>query len=286
MTRDPAFDCHDESIEIVRTVAAHGAYRVAVFDFDGTLSLLRRNWQEVMIPMMVEVLQQTGTAETHDELRQCVEQFVTRLTGHQTIVQMIRLAEEVRRRGGTPEDPLQYKRRYHERLWKIVEPRIRAVREGSIPADEMLVPGSIELLEALRNKGLALYLTSGTDVQYVEHEAAVLGLDRMFDGRIYGAVDDYRRFSKGMIVDRILRQWQIEGRQLLGFGDGFVEIEEVKRVGGTAVGVASNETTRRGVNAWKRARLIEAGADIIVPHFGNWPALLRVLGLEPGAEAQ
>ena len=35
--------------------------RHVLFDFDGTLSLIREGWPEVMVPMMVEVLQATGT---------------------------------------------------------------------------------------------------------------------------------------------------------------------------------------------------------------------------------
>ena len=87
-------------IEIVNP--AHPADRsaAAIFDFDGTLSLLRRNWQDVMIPMMVEILAATGTRETREELARHVEDFVMRLNGKQTIYQMMQLAEEVADRGG------------------------------------------------------------------------------------------------------------------------------------------------------------------------------------------
>ncbi|MFM2095759.1 MAG: hypothetical protein RIS70_2883, partial [Planctomycetota bacterium] len=64
-----------------------------------------------------------------------------------------------------------------------------------------------------------------------------------------------------------------------GIGDGYVEIEEVKRVGGFALGVASNEDTREGINDWKRRRLIEAGADVIVGDYRELPAILKLLGL-------
>jgi beta-phosphoglucomutase-like phosphatase (HAD superfamily) len=64
----------------------------------------------------------------------------------------------------------------------------------------------------------------------------------------------------------------------VGFGDGFVEIEEIKRVGGTAVGVASDETTRAGVDVWKRDRLIRAGADIIIGDYRQQNELIARLG--------
>src|SRR5687768_18136623 len=101
------------SIEIVNPHHPCGPFRAAIFDFDGTLSLLRRNWQDVMIPMMADVLAATGTSESRDELFAHVEDFVMRLNGKQTIYQMIQLAEEVAQRGGTPRQPLEYKHQYH-----------------------------------------------------------------------------------------------------------------------------------------------------------------------------
>ena len=53
-----------------------------------------------MIPMMVKILQDTGTSETAEELHAITETFVMELNGKQTIYQMMRLAEEVVQRGG------------------------------------------------------------------------------------------------------------------------------------------------------------------------------------------
>jgi phosphoglycolate phosphatase len=68
-----------------------------------------------------------------------------------------------------------------------------------------------------------------------------------------------------MVIDRLIRENKLDQGGLMGFGDGFVEIEEVKGVGGIAVGVASDEKYRTGINEWKRNRLIQAGADVIIP---------------------
>jgi hypothetical protein len=38
----------------------------------------------------------------------------------------------------------------------------------------------------------------------------------------------------------------------------------VKRVGGVAVAVASDEVKRKGIHAWKRDRLVRAGADLVI----------------------
>lgn len=267
------------SVEVVRADHPRGDLQAVLFDFDGTLSLLRRNWQDTMIPMMVEVLAETGTKETREQLAAHVEEFVMRLNGRQTIYQMIQLADEVVKRGGQPLDPIAYKHRYHDLLWRQVGERVESVRSRRVPRDEMAVPGSRELLQTLRAAGLSLYLASGTDLKYVRDEVEVLGLTEFFGEHIYGALDDYKKFSKGMIIQKILSEVGVPGRQILGFGDGFVEIEEIKKVGGLAVGVASNEETRQGVNDWKRRRLIQAGADLIVPDYRELGRLLEQVGV-------
>jgi phosphoglycolate phosphatase len=264
-------------IETIHPDVPRGHFRSVLFDFDGTLSLLREGWPQVMIPMMVEVLRSTGTPEGGEELTAAVEEFVMRLNGRQTIYQMIRLAEEVRRRGGTPLDPLEYKHRYHELLMGRIRGRLQDLEEGSAAPEEWTVPGSHALLEALSARGLTLYLASGTDLKYVRREADLLGLTQFFGGRIYAALDDYKNFSKRQVIERMLREEGLGGEELLGFGDGFVEIEEVKRAGGVAVAVASDEVCREGVNAWKRDRLVRAGADLVIPHYRAHESLLEYL---------
>jgi phosphoglycolate phosphatase-like HAD superfamily hydrolase len=267
----------DEEIEILRPDLPRGRFRSVLFDFDGTLSLIREGWPQVMIPMMVDVLRQTGTPETDGQLTTAVEDFVMRLNGRQTIYQMIQLAEEVTRRGGTPLEPLAYKHRYHDLLMERIGERLDALQSGRAKPEEWTVAGSHELLDELRRRGMTLYLASGTDLEYVRREAELLGVVEYFGPHVYGALDDYKSFSKQMIIDRILQEENLHGAELLGFGDGFVEIEEVRKAGGVAVAVASDEEKRRGVNAWKRDRLVRAGADIVIPEYRRGKRLLRYL---------
>jgi len=240
--------------------------RVVLFDFDGTLSLIRSGWMKVMVPMMVEILLDLKTGETEEELQRVVEDFVWRLTGKETIYQMIALAEAIEARGGKPLEPLVYKKMYLDRLWHKIESRVEALRRGEDP-DHYLVPGARALLEQLKNRGLKMYLASGTDEVFMKEEARLLGITPYFEGGVYGALDDYKKFSKAILIQRILATADFQGNQFLGFGDGYVEIEEVKNVGGVAVGVASDEPACANVDEWKRLRLIGVGADYIVPNF-------------------
>ncbi len=265
------------ALETVRPGASATRARVALFDFDGTLSLIRAGWVDVMVPMMVDILAGLGTGESERELTEFVEEFVGRLTGRQTIYQMIEFAGHVKARGGRPKDPLEYKHQYLELLMDKIRHRREALRSGRTDPDEMIVPGGRRILDALRERGLTMYLASGTDQPFMREEARLLRLDGYFQGGIFGAIDDYKSFSKQLLVERIIRESDFEGPQFLGFGDGYVEIEAVKTVGGCAVGLATDEPDCATVDPVKRERLIGVGADWIAPNFNPHNELLAAL---------
>lgn len=266
-------------IEIIQPAIQRGNIRHALFDFDGTISLIREGWQAVMQPMMVEILMQTPHHEERDQIEALVKDFITRLTGKQTVYQMIQLAEEIEKRGGQAKDPLIYKHQYHALLMEHIQHRLEQLKAGQANPVDMVVPGSFEILKSLQERGVACYLASGTDEVFVLEEAELLGVTPYFKG-VYGAQDDYKNFSKKMVIDRIIQENHLGGSELVAFGDGYVEIEDAKSVGGISVGVASNEAARSGIDEWKRSRLIAAGADVIVPDFGEHEQLVRYLFME------
>lgn len=250
-----------------------------LFDFDGTLSLIREGWPEVMVPMFVEMLPARPN-ETEAARRQLCFEDIMRLNGKQTIYQMMQLAERIKERGGTPRDPLWYKHEYLRRLNERIRHRTDALRQGATQPEDLLVHGALGLLEELQRRGLTLYLASGTDEQFVKQEAELLVLTPYFGPHIYGALDNYKQFSKKMVIERILRENWIAGAQLLSFGDGYVEIQNTKEVGGLAVAVASDEAHNGSgrFDEWKRQRLLGVGADVVIPDFRDARALLsRIL---------
>lgn len=247
-----------------------------LFDFDGTLSLIREGWPEVMVPMFVEMLPPLPN-ETEAARRQLCFEDIMRLNGKQTIYQMMQLAERIKERGGTPREPLWYKHEYLRRLDERIRHRTDDLRAGRLKPDDLLVFGARAMLEQLQQRGLTLYLASGTDEQFVKAEAGLLDVARYFGKHIYGALDDYKQFSKKMIIERLLRENQIPGGQLLSFGDGYVEIQNTKEVGGLAVAVASDEANNGSgrFDEWKRQRLLGVGADVVIPDFRDAAALLQ-----------
>ena len=249
-----------------------------LFDFDGTLSLIRQGWPEVMVPMFTEMLPALP-GETEADRGRLAFDDIMRLNGKQTIYQMIQLAERIRERGGEAKEPLWYKHEYLRRLDQRIKDRIDGLRQGTIPPDDLLVHGARRLLENLKDRGLTLYLASGTDELFVKQEAELLDLTRYFGRRIYGAQDDFKTFSKKMVIERILRENGIRGEQLLSFGDGYVEIENTKEAGGLAVAVASDEANNGSgrMDEWKRERLSGVGADVVIPDFRDAAPLLELI---------
>jgi len=269
------------TMEQIRPGASAANAKVALFDFDGTLSLVRSGWMDVMVPMMVEILAGLKTGETDAELKSVVEDFVWRLTGKETIYQMIEFAGNVEKRGGRALDPLEYKKMYLDLLWERIRGRVEELKSGHVSPEKYMVPGTRALLESLKERGLKMYLASGTDEVYMKEEARLIDVAKYFDGGVYGALDDYKSFSKKILVHRILAGADVRGEEIIGFGDGYVEIEEVKLVGGVAVGVASTEPECMVVDEWKRQRLIGVGADFIVPNYLCHERLVGALFAKP-----
>jgi phosphoglycolate phosphatase len=266
----------DPEIEILRPDLPRGGYRAVLFDFDGTLSLLREGWPGIMVPLMVEALVRTGTKETEAELAVVAEEFVMALNGRPAIFQMARLVEEIRARSGMPDLPDDYLREYDARLLRVVGERVREIEEGVVPPHRWAVAGSHGILESLRERGMNLYLASGTHLKHVRSEADLLELSPFFGREIHAPDGDDTAFSKRGVIGRILAENNIRGHELLSFGDGVVETEEVRRVGGTAVALAS-DIEPGAVNRWKRDRLVKAGADAVIPDYRGHRVLVAWL---------
>ncbi len=264
-------------IERLRPGRPAGRARVVLFDFDGTISTIRSGWMDVMVRMMVEILSDCGSGESEQELTAVVVEFVGRLTGKQTMYQMVELAENVAKRGGTPPDPLEYKTLYLSLLNGKIAHRVAELRSGSAEPEKYMVPGARALLETLRERGLKMYLASGTDQVYMREEANLLDVAKYFDGGVFGALDDYKSFSKRILIQRLIADSEFRGDEFLGFGDGYVEIENIHEVDGVAVGVATDEPDCLRVDEWKRERLIKSGADYIIPNFLEQDVLLDAL---------
>src|SRR5512138_2977009 len=112
-----------------------------LFDFDGTLSLIREGWPQIMVPMFVEMLPPLS-GESEESRRHLCFEDIMRLNGKQTIYQMIQLAERIKERGGTPQEPLWYKKEYLRRLQARIHSRVEGIASRRFRCDDFLVYGS------------------------------------------------------------------------------------------------------------------------------------------------
>ena len=79
------------------------------------------------------------------------------------------------------------------------------------------------------------------------------------------------------VIDDIIKNNNLKGNELLVIGDGPVEIKECRKANGIAIGIASDEVRRYGLNQEKRTRLIKSGAQIIIPDFSQADKLMELL---------
>ncbi len=277
---------HDGTeIEVITGTLTLGRIEHAVFDHDGTISTLRQGWEGIMEPVMVKAILGPQYMEADEGLYRkvvdTVREYIDKSTGIQTILQMEALVEMVRQFECVPGDQVLdkfgYKEIYNDALMELVRSRLAKFERGELDVNDYTVKGAVRFVGELQSRGVKLYLASGTDREDVIAEATALGYAGLFEDRIYGSVGDVSKYSKKMVVEKILRENRLTGPQLACFGDGPVELREAKKRGGIAVGIASDEVRRHGLSAEKRARLIRAGADVVVPDFSQTEALLGYL---------
>lgn len=278
----------DSEIEIITTWHKPPEIKHAIFDNDGTISTFRQGWEYIMAPMMVRAIlgdrYDDAGETTLKKVRSAVDDLIDKTTGIQTLRQMLHLGELVREFGFVAEgdilDAHGYKEIYNEDLLAMVRRREAKLRRGEISTDDLSIKNAIPFLKVLYEKGIRLWLTSGTDTADVRHEAEVLGYAYLFEERIFGATGDIDAEAKKMVLDSILDSiGKDDAASIITFGDGPVEIRETHKRGGLTAGVASNELRRYGLNPSKRTRLIKAGADIVIPDFAQPEILLGLLNI-------
>ncbi len=276
----------NSEIEIVREPICIEKISHAIFDHDGTISVLREGWEKIMEPMMMMAIlgpvYSTADESTYHKVLGRVRKFIDSTTGIQTLVQMQGLVKLVREFGFVPEkevlDESGYKKIYNEALLELVRKRIGKLMRGELNIDDFAIKGVVPFLNKLHGAGIKLYMASGSDEDDVVEEAEALGYASLFEGRIYGAVGDVTKEAKKIVMDRIVKDIGVENaRHIVAFGDGPVELREINKRGGLAVGIASDEVRRFGLNQQKRSRLIRAGADIIIPDYSQIDILCKIL---------
>ncbi len=275
-------------IEIINKWPVNQQIKYAIFDHDGTISTLREGWEKIMAPMMEKAILgqefQEADESLYGRVHERVAGYIDATTGVQTISQMNGLISLIREFGIIPENEIlsesEYKKIYNETLLLMVRERVKKLSRNELVSEDFMIRNVGCFLKYLFDRGVILYLASGTDTGDVRNEAALLGYDKYFGDRILGSVGDIMKDAKRIVLDKILDTiGESESGSVITFGDGPVEIRETKKRGGITIGVASDDLKRFGLNENKRSRLIKAGADFIIPDFTQSQQLLKSLNL-------
>jgi rfaE bifunctional protein kinase chain/domain len=258
-------------IEIVSGLPPSGIC-AALFDFDGTISTIRAGWERIMEAVMVRDM---SSGERSGRLAGLVRDYIDATTGLPANAQVHGMVETVKELNGLDADARAAE--YDRELRRMVDARLERLQRGELSPDHFMISGVTRLLELLSRAGVELTLASGTPERDVVREAAVLGIAHFFGGRIHGSREDLTADAKKFALERMAAA--AGGlRHVVAFGYGPREIRETRRGGGYAVGVASNERERCGLNPAKRRRLVLAGADLVIADFLQADAILEMLG--------
>jgi len=190
------------------------------------------------------------------------------------------LVEQVEKyeRNSEAHDAWWYKDEYNRRLLEVVHRRTDKLICGEHKPEDYRIKGSLEFLEALKEKGIDIYLASGTDDVDVKREVKLVEI-KQYVKHVAGAPHRRADCSKEAMISNLIENQGLRGSELVVIGDGKVEIGLGVEAGAITIGAATDEINRSGMNEYKRKKLIVAGAHAIVSDFLKYEEILQWLGI-------
>jgi sugar/nucleoside kinase (ribokinase family)/beta-phosphoglucomutase-like phosphatase (HAD superfamily) len=257
---------------------------IAIFDHDGTLSTMRQSWEKIMSKMMAKAILEDSydliDSTMLKKITEDVDSLIEKTTGIQTILQMADLIKLIKKYKYVEDKdiktPAQYKASYKVLLNDGLKRKYELFELKHLNVKDLTIKDAIKTLKYFKDKGVTNYLASGSDKDDVEKEVVTFGYANYFDGGIFGSVGDINHDPKKKVMKDIISK--VEGKNVVVFGDGPVEMREGKKNNFLTIGLVSNEQQRFGINPAKRERLILAGADILIPDFSWIDKLGKILG--------
>ncbi|MCX5714608.1 MAG: HAD hydrolase-like protein [Candidatus Omnitrophica bacterium] len=230
--------------------------RLAIFDFDDTVSTALSFGMQIEEDMAIEIL--SGENEPTEAIRQEAHELMIGYLGRPVDQLVLQAIANAQGRGIIViKDAAAYCVEYRKRR----DARLKQ-EEKFWPQNPPLVKGIIPLLEYFHSRRIPCYVITGGDVAAREYVAEKIGLKKYFKG-IYGATGEAgnRQFNKADLIRVIMAREKAEGRevrpgQIAVFGDGQADVQNAKAVGAIAIGLAVDEAREKP--------LINARADAIV----------------------
>lgn len=252
-----------------------------LFDFDGTISLFRTGWQEVMENVMWEFIHEVLPKDDNQPLTSRwlgqINDYIQQSTGIQTIYQMQWLQRQIASLNSQKVRSIwEYKDAYRDALKTLIQGRLDVVANRKADPTKYLVAGAKDLLMCLRDLGFTLFLASGTDDVDVVREAELLGVSTLFTS-IQGAPDRSMENPKLEMMKQILARFTDHETIGAVIGDGPVEMQLGQEYRLITIGVASDDGGPHYNRSKKRERLRIAGAQLVVDDLSDIESITDVL---------
>lgn len=248
----------------------------AIFDFDGTISLIRDGWESVMEHCLVSWVSNNACSnEKLAEIKKDAKLLIDVTTGMNTIFQMDEAIELIRKHDCVAEKDIKTPEDYKYEYLSMLENKIRHRKDEikrSGATNKYIVPGAVDFLKHLKALGIYMVVLSGTDEKDVKAELELLGLNSYFN-KVFGAE---KRRDKRDVLDRLFERQDIIPNSSLIVGDGPIEISLGSEHGCKTLGVCM-PSDKSQVEMCKRKRLLltNSGADLLVRDFSDLNYILR-----------
>ena len=258
-------------IELLR--APVHKFTLAAVDFDGTMSLIRIGWQQVMHGVMKAALHDYHPNHAHIDTD--IRTYIAHSTGQPSIIQMAWVDEQVLLYGGPHRCAKNYLDQFSNAMKSQIDARVDSITDETT-ADAFMISGARQFLQALAQRDIRIALVSGTEHHHLVRESAALKIDSYFDAGIYGPGAHAPSFTKHDAIAQLVARYNVAPGAFISIGDGPVEIKAGKALGGYSLAVASDEHGG-GLDADKRQHLLDAGADAVVANFAHLDNLTHAL---------
>lgn len=139
------------------------------------------------------------------------------------------------------------------------------------PADRIeLLPGVLDLLEALKKRGAFLGLVTGNLEEIAWGKLKKAGIARYFSFGGFGSDNSDRREMAALAIKRCNAQYSLSGdNRIVLFGDTPYDMAAAAAIRALAVGVATGYPSRD--------QLLAAGADIVFDNLADTKTVMKVV---------
>lgn len=283
--------------------------RIVLFDFDGTLSDTFQLQYQVFGRLYHWIVSADANPNPSNEELKPGQDFLDRTNGVLASIQIRMMIEEAMARG-VKQDQLREILKTLSDFYEVRE-KVAPLLSPEKGVDGLVLgfsnlleafllkgvevnppqplPGAVEFINTLHDAGIQLYVGTGTVQSLAEKVLRSWGVREKFQD-VYGTVvDGTSPFPRGKadMLEKVRARSSLSKNQVIIFGDGLADMQATwfrgdkeqgkNRKKFIAVGLTKNSEESKG-------KLIESGADFIIPNLEAWESYWQPLGFPARSE--